>query len=69
MSAPAIDGRSLLVKRVTTAASLRLLLAAVFLFPALPLHAVDAVQPEALIASLRQGGYVIYFRHAATEWS
>ena len=31
----------------------------------LPGHSAD----PALVQSLRAGGYVIYFRHAATEWS
>lgn len=35
----------------------------------MPAAAQDALSGEALVAALRQGGYVIYFRHAATDWS
>ncbi len=42
-----------------------------FLLPAQRVHAATAVEPPAatpeLMAQLRKGGYVIYFRHATTE--
>jgi broad specificity phosphatase PhoE len=34
-----------------------------------PTTAQDLLSEEALINALRQGGYTIYFRHAATDWS
>jgi broad specificity phosphatase PhoE len=36
---------------------------------ALPATAQDRLSGESLVEALRQGGYVIYFRHAATDWS
>ena len=36
---------------------------------ALPATAQDRLSGESLVESLRRGGYVIYFRHAATDWS
>jgi phosphohistidine phosphatase SixA len=40
-----------------------------FLFSAVQAPAQDQLSGQALIAALRQGGYNIYFRHAATDWS
>jgi len=34
-----------------------------------PSHAQNPLSDRALIETLRQGGYNIYFRHAATDWS
>jgi phosphohistidine phosphatase SixA len=34
-----------------------------------PSHAQQALSGKALVEALRQGGYNIYFRHAATDWS
>jgi phosphohistidine phosphatase SixA len=44
---------------------------AIFLLAAFALPAVaqDRLSGESLVEALRQGGYVIYFRHAATDWS
>lgn len=28
----------------------------------------DLLSGKALVDALRQGGYVLYFRHAATDW-
>ena len=41
------------------------LLLVLFLLGPLPGHAAD----PALVDLLREGGYVLYFRHAATDWS
>jgi len=35
----------------------------------LPAGAQDPLAGESLVEALRRGGYVIYFRHAATDWS
>lgn len=43
-----------------------LLLLAVF---GLPVHAQDRFSDKALVDALRAGGYTLYFRHAATDWS
>ena len=40
-----------------------------FTVPAVPGLAQDRLSGRALVDALRQGGYVIYFRHAATDWS
>src|SRR5262245_46603291 len=59
--------------------TIRILVAALALLAALPGHAQDAAARSALprhepggaelLAALRQGGYVLYFRHAATDFS
>jgi phosphohistidine phosphatase SixA len=38
-------------------------------FTVVQASAQDQLSGQALIAALRQGGYNIYFRHAATDWS
>ncbi len=43
-----------------------LLAAAAWAWPAV---ASERLSGEALVQALRRGGYVIYFRHAATDWS
>lgn len=43
--------------------------AAFLVFAAGPAPAQDLLSGKALIETLRQGGYNIYFRHAATDWS
>ncbi len=35
----------------------------------LPVHAQQALSDQALIEALQQGGYNLYFRHEATNWS
>ena len=44
---------------------------AVWLLSAFPLSgwAADGSSPSQLVNALKQGGYTIYFRHAATDWS
>ncbi len=34
-----------------------------------PIHALQALSDQALIEALQQGGYNLYFRHEATDWS
>lgn len=36
---------------------------------AIPAAAQDSLSGKSLVEALRRGGYVIYFRHAATDWS
>jgi phosphohistidine phosphatase SixA len=43
--------------------------AAFFVIAAGPVSAQDLLSGKALVKALRQGGYNIYFRHAATDWS
>jgi broad specificity phosphatase PhoE len=45
-----------------------LLLAALRVAGATP-GTAETLRGEALVTALRQGGYTLYFRHAATEWS
>src|SRR6516165_8616678 len=59
--------------------TIRILVAALALLAAIPGYAQDAVGRRALparepgapelLAALRHGGYVLYFRHAATDFS
>ncbi|HEX7926454.1 MAG TPA: histidine phosphatase family protein [bacterium] len=47
-----------------------LLLAAIALLGAMPLHAQDLpLSGKALATELQRGGYVLMFRHGATDWS
>ena len=34
-----------------------------------PVHAQKTLNDQALIGAIQQGGYNLYFRHAATDWS
>jgi hypothetical protein len=45
------------------------LLICLWFLTALPAGAQESLTDETLIQALRQGGYNIYFRHAATDWS
>jgi broad specificity phosphatase PhoE len=45
------------------------LLICLWLLTAVPVGAQGSLSDEALIQALRRGGYNIYFRHAATDWS
>ena len=47
----------------------RILLSLVWLLSGLLLAGPAAALDEALLDALRQGGHVIYFRHASTDWS
>lgn len=49
-------------------AALGLILAACMLLAARPVAAAEP-QGVALVAALRAGGHVLYFRHAATDWT
>ena len=49
-------------------AALGLVLAACMLLAARPVAAAEP-QGAALVAALRAGGHVLYFRHAATDWT
>jgi broad specificity phosphatase PhoE len=57
------------MKRISPLWTLVFLAFAVLIFAGLPAHTQDLLSDEALITALRQGGYNIYFRHAATDWS
>ncbi len=46
-----------------------MLLLACLLFMPLAAHAEPVLNDQALIAALQQGGYNLYFRHEATDWS
>ncbi len=48
--------------------SLMLLLAWLLIVP-VTAHAEPVLNDQALIAALQQGGYNLYFRHEATDWS
>jgi phosphohistidine phosphatase SixA len=39
------------------------------IFPNAEPHPVHALKGKALVAALKQGGYVLYFRHTATDFS
>ena len=51
-----------------TAGALRILLLGVLCAVTLP-GSAGTLEGEALVEALRAGGYNLYFRHAATEWS
>jgi phosphohistidine phosphatase SixA len=47
----------------------KLILLAWLLFLPLPIHAQQVLNDQALVEALRKGGYILYFRHEATNWS
>jgi broad specificity phosphatase PhoE len=49
--------------------SAAILLPAMLLLASATPVAAEGLRGEALVTALRQGGYTLYFRHAATEWS
>ena len=53
----------------STARALTLLLFAGCNFNSVAAAAPTALEGDTLVEALRSGGYNIYFRHAATEWS
>jgi broad specificity phosphatase PhoE len=55
-------------RRLAGSFAAALLLAALLVAGATP-GAAEELRGEALVTALRQGGYTLYFRHAATEWS
>ncbi|MHC4456635.1 MAG: histidine phosphatase family protein, partial [Planctomycetota bacterium] len=57
------------MKRLYRMFTLGLWATALLAFAVDPAHTQDVLSDEALVTALRRGGYNIYFRHAATDWS